>query len=128
MHTLTSIYDRWRSKLLSVMAEANPRVSASNQPPFPSSSIRTQQNLTAASPVLRDNTSTIPRSMPRGIPTADALVGSLGMKGNAELSQSAVKGFLKFATEDEDNLKLQKQREEEEQKPKEAQGKLTVFV
>lgn len=127
------------------MAEASPRVAASSQRSFPSSSFRTRQNLTGASPALHDKLvgiqsvsssetlSTIPRAIPKGVPKADALFGGINRAGNAELSagikqqESAVAGFLKFVTEDEDNLDLLRQREEEKQKAEQAQGKLTLF-
>lgn len=134
MHTLTSVYDRWRTKLLSVMAEANPRVSASSQHPFPSSSIRTQQKLSSASPATQNQDFEIPRLIPTSIPKADALFESRSVAGNAELlpsgmrQESVVQGFMNLVTEDDDNLELQRQREEEEQKIEEAQGKLTLCV
>lgn len=135
MHTLTSVYDRWRTKLLSVMAEANPRVSASSQHPYPSSSIRTQQKLSTAAPALHDEPLKIPKLIPNSIPKADALFESHTMAGNAELlpsamqQESAVEGFMNLVTEDDDNLELQRQRrEEEEQKIEDAQGELTLCV
>ena len=147
MHALTSIYDRWRTKLRSVMAEASPRVAASHQHPFPSSSFRTQQDPTGTpdahlNNLGRVNSATsatssatvagsipkgIPRGIPKGIPGAAALPG---LAGNAELADSqmqqatAVEGFLNFVGEDEDELALRKEREEEKQTAEGAQGKL----
>ena len=135
MHALTSIYDRWRIKLQSVMAEASPAVSASQQHSFPSSYFRSQQNITATSgdnsedanaASSKTETSTTSASglktIPKGLPKA--------LAGEAELVQSqmqqeaAAEGFLKLLGEDEDNLALQKEKEEEEKKAEVAQGKL----
>lgn len=142
MHALTSIYDRWRNKLRSVMAEASPRVAASHQHSFPSSSLRTQQDPTATPDALPNsfgradsssatasatNPRSIPKGIPKGIPGAAALPG---LAGNAELADTqmqqatAVEGFLEFLGEDEDELALRKEREEEKLTAEEAQGEL----
>ena len=139
MHALTSIYDRWRIKLHSVMAEASPTVSASHQHLFTSSSFRTQQNLmatpgelstvsegaNAASSKTHNATSaTVPKVIPKGIPKAVILPGLAGDVEPEREQEAAAEGFLKLIGEDEDNLALQKEKEEEKQKAGVTQGKL----
>lgn len=142
MHALTSIYDRWRTKLRSVMAEASPRVAASHQHPFPSSSFRNQQDTTAkldaphstlgrvhsaSATTSATVAGSIPKGIPRGIPRAAALPG---LAGNADLADSqmhqatAAEGFLKFVGEDDDELALQEEKKQEKQTAEDAQGKL----
>lgn len=97
MHALTSIYDRWRAKVHSILSEANPEGSAVSHLPLPSSSFRSQQPQQAMSyeelaalhsedPDVvtsipsrvsepqgphKESSSSVTRSIPKGIPKAD---------------------------------------------------------
>lgn len=134
MHALTSIYDRWRIKLQSVMAEASPAVSASQQHSFPSSFFSSQQNITATSGDTSEDANAASsktetttsanglKTIPKGLPKA--LAGKADLVQSQMQQEAAAEGFLKFLGEDEDNLALQKEKEEEEKKAEAAQGKL----
>lgn len=100
MHTLTDLYDRWRTRLHSLMSEAKPKSAAASKHPFPSSSFRSQQH-SMMMPPPGDSASSggsdkaIPEIIPKGIPKmgtqhADLLKQSSSTAGEAAMSAEQI--------------------------------------